>query len=325
MDPIGHGYVRRIGETAIAWWELGVGDPLILIHGVGDSHRTWRRVAPILAKRYRLIMPDLPGHGLSGRPDAPYTIPWFSSTMHAWLDTLGISRAPMVGHSYGGGVAQWMLLDRNERVERLALIASGGLGRDVGMGLRLTTMPVLGAALTPSFMSLGTMLMMRYGMGGRAVMEREEIDRLVWMNRMPGTGMAFHRTLAACISPFGQGEVPTLPPIAFFWGESDAVIPVRHAHEAMARLDGASLVTYPGAGHCPHLDDADRFTRDLLEFLDAPARTPVQLPTSEEDAARGLRESARASIESVVQRVGDRIRRASAGVGALAGRRDEAA
>src|SRR5258706_10820684 len=251
MDPIGHGYVRRVGETSIAWWELGVGDPLILIHGVGDSHRTWRRVAPILAKRYRLIMPDLPGHGLSGRPDAPYTIPWFSSTMHAWLDTLGISRAPMVGHSYGGGVAQWMLLDRNERVERLALIASGGLGRDVGMGLRLTTMPVLGAALTPSFMSLGTMLMMRYGMGGRAVMEREEIDRLVWMNRMPGTGMAFHRTLAACISPFGQtmqtrhriGEVPTLPPIAFLWGESDAGIPVRHAHESWARVRGASQVS----------------------------------------------------------------------------------
>src|SRR5689334_2508018 len=118
---------------SIAWTELGSGPPVVLLHGLGDSHRTWRRVAPRLAREYRVLMPDLPGHGLSGRPDAPYTLGWYAETIAAWLDALGLERAHVVGHSFGGGVAQWLILDHRARIDRLALVAAGGLGPEVGV------------------------------------------------------------------------------------------------------------------------------------------------------------------------------------------------
>ena len=80
MEMIGTPHITPANGTTIAWSEAGdvTARPLILLHGLGDSHRTWRRVAPILAERYRVLMPDLPGHGLSGRPDATYTLDWYA-------------------------------------------------------------------------------------------------------------------------------------------------------------------------------------------------------------------------------------------------------
>jgi pimeloyl-ACP methyl ester carboxylesterase len=71
MEMIGQAHQTTVMDTMIAWGELGAGEPLVLLHGITDSHRTWRRVAPLLAARYRVPMPDLPGHGYSARPDAP--------------------------------------------------------------------------------------------------------------------------------------------------------------------------------------------------------------------------------------------------------------
>ena len=74
MEMIGQAHVSDGGGTPISWTEMGAGDPLLLVHGFQESNRTWRRVAPRLAESFHVLMPDLPGHGLSGRPDAPYTL-----------------------------------------------------------------------------------------------------------------------------------------------------------------------------------------------------------------------------------------------------------
>src|SRR6185437_16400164 len=128
---LGHPRTAVVDGISLAWTEVGRGDPLVLLHGIGDSHRTWRRVAPRLAEHYRVLLLDLPGHGLSARPDAPYTLDWYADMVHGWLDAVGVDRTPIVGHSFGGGVAQWMVLSRRARIDRLALVAPGGLGRSV--------------------------------------------------------------------------------------------------------------------------------------------------------------------------------------------------
>ena len=167
----------------------------------------------------------MPGHGLSDRPDAPYTLDWYAAMMHGWLDAIGVGTTSLIGHSYGGGVAQWMVLARRSRIERVALVAPGGLGRSVNFGLRVALFPVLGRLLTQPLMHAGTHVLMRIGIGGPVRLEPEEIALSAARNRAPGTGRAFHRTVAGCMDLAGQRvqtwerihEVDSLPLLALFW------------------------------------------------------------------------------------------------------------
>ena len=322
MEMIGKARTVAVQRSTLAWSELGEGEPLVLLHGLGDSHRTWRRVAPALAQRFRVLMPDLPGHGLSGRPDAPYTLDWYAHALAEWMDAIGLERAHIVGHSYGGGVAQWLLLDHRARVERLALVAAGGLGREVGVGLRLATVPVLGPALTPLLMRLGTGSMMRLAPKLFGNPEPEEIEKLVWMNLAPGSARAFRRTVNACIDVFGQhmqtfdriNEITSLPPLALFWGDDDRIIPLRHGERARDRLENTALHVFAGCGHYPHLIDPERFARELSTFLGngetpaarlRPTRALVRRPHPLRVALRRIVHDAVARARRAIRRLGE--------------------
>ena len=288
MDTIGQAHETRIQGTSIVWGEMGAGPPLVLLHGLMDSHRTWRRCVPPLADRFRCLMPDLPGHGLSGRPDAPYTLSWFSTLLASWMEEIGVPRAHLCGHSYGGGIAQWMILEQRERVERLALVSAGGLGRSVAAGMRFASFPLLGRTLTPLALRhiMPRLLPRASGLLGNP--EPEEIERFLEMQRIPGTERAFQRSLEGVINFFGQymqtiqrsGEVGDIPPVALFWGARDPIIPIRHARAVTRGSEGITLTSYPRTGHYPHLEEPERFARDLAAFLTDPHRPPSKLFTA---------------------------------------------
>ena len=117
-----HGY-RRAFRIA------GEGPPLLLIHGIGDSSRTWEQIIPLLAREHLVIAPDLLGHGGSDKPRADYSVAAYANGMRDLLAVLDIDKVTLVGHSLGGGVAMQFAYQYPERVERLALVSSGGLGR----------------------------------------------------------------------------------------------------------------------------------------------------------------------------------------------------
>lgn len=269
----------------IAWTEIGKGPPLVLLHGLADSHRTWRLVAPILAKRFRVLMVDLPGHGFSDRPDASYTLSWYADTIASWMDAVDLPRAHMCGHSYGGGVAQWMLIDHRDRIERLALVAAGGLGSEVGAALRLAALPLVGPLLESPLYGPVTKLFTRWTFPAFARDDARELERLARMNGAPRTGRAFRRTLAGCIGLEGQrvqtwdhiSNIPTLPQLALFWGSRDPIIPIHHAHHAVRRLANVTVTVYPSCGHLVHLEAPERFAEDVVSFLEDRKRAPARL------------------------------------------------
>ena len=254
------------------------GPPVVLLHGICDSHLTWSKVAPALARRRRVIVIDLPGHGLSARPNASYGLAWNAEVIGAALDALDLFEVDLVGHSYGGGVAQWMLLTHRARVRRLMLVAPGGLGRDVSLELRLGSLGLYRRGVLERFgqplFGVGT----RIGLGlAGGHFERDETSEIAWMNSKPGTARAVSRTIADVIDLRGQSrhfldrahEVGELPPMTIAWGDRDRVLPFAHALEAAPRIEGATLLRYEGVGHFPHREIADRFVRDLESFLDA--------------------------------------------------------
>lgn len=286
MWMIGAPHLTTVNDTTIAWSEIGHGPPLVLLHGLADSHRSWRRIVPVLAKRFHVYLVDLPGHGLSARPEAPYTLRWYAETIAEWMDAVGIDRAHFCGHSYGGGVAQWLLLEHRHRVDRLALVAPGGFGREVAAALRLATLPILAPLLESSLFGMMTRVFVRRACRSFAFCSPREIEKLTQMNTAPNSGLAFRRTLAGCIG-FGGQEVliwqyldrlESLPPLALFWGDGDDIIPVCHAHEAARRLGNVVLTIYAGCGHSPQIEIPVQFGNDLAAFLER--RLPAQIVKS---------------------------------------------
>ena len=287
----------RIDGVPLHWVEMGpsMGDgrgatPVVLLHGLYDSHRTWKHVDEALARDRRVLMPDLPGHGLSGRPDASYALAWYARVVARWIAALGLEQADVVGHSFGGGVAQMLLLECPERIRRLVLVASGGLGREIRPVLRLASVPVVVEAFGQPFMGFGTRLALRAGSG----FSKEDIQELAVMNAKPGSARAFARTVRDIIDWRGQRrgffervhEVTELPPFAVFWGDRDKIIPIGHGRTFVELLDGVEFVTFEGCGHYLHREQPDVFARALRAFLDAARVPPAKLRTRAAAAAK---------------------------------------
>jgi pimeloyl-ACP methyl ester carboxylesterase len=209
----------------------------------------------MLARNRRVLLLDLPGHGLSERPDASYALEWHARIVGAWLEALGLSNVDLVGHSFGGGVALWMmLLEHRARVRSLALVAAGGLGREVSLALRLASLPYVVEHFGQPFMARGTRFALNSAGGAY---EANEIARLSSMNALPGTARAFARSVQDVIDWRGQHrnlrdrgrELAAFPPVGLFWGERDNVIPIAHALGTTSLLGDAHVTRFPGCGH----------------------------------------------------------------------------
>lgn len=129
---IEHKSIEIHGER-LAYYDEGQGEVLLLIHGMAGSSQTWREILPRLAKNYRVIAPDLLGHGQSAKPRTDYSLGAFAVGLRDLLDELEVDSATIVGQSLGGGIAMQFLYQHPDYCQRLILISSGGLGQDVGL------------------------------------------------------------------------------------------------------------------------------------------------------------------------------------------------
>src|SRR2546426_9024727 len=125
----------------VSYRRAGWGPVIVLIHGITGSSVTWEDVIEPLSERFTVVAPDLLGHGESAKPRGDYSLGAYASGIRDLLVALGHQRATVVGHSLGGGVAMQMAYQFPERCERLVLVSSGGLGRDVHMLLRAASLP----------------------------------------------------------------------------------------------------------------------------------------------------------------------------------------
>jgi pimeloyl-ACP methyl ester carboxylesterase len=257
----------------------GSGPPLVLIHGMVNSSRHWGEVALRLADEHTVIAPDLIGHGDSATPRGDYSLGAHAAAIRDLLTAIGVDSATVVGHSLGGGVAMQYFWQFPHRVERLALVSSGGLGREVSPLLRTAAVPGVSAALrlaaNPRVLSridrLADSLESRGP--GRGVYLRAVARALRPLER-PGARRAFLETLRSVIDVHGQrvsavdrlyllGPVPTL----IVWGERDHTIPLAHGRAAHEAIPNSRFATLPRAAHFPHLEDPEGLARVLREFI----------------------------------------------------------
>ena len=134
----------EVGGLPTRYLEAGAGEPLVLLHALGESASDWRWVLPALARTHRVYAPDLPGFGGSAKPQTDYSPAFFGRFAAGLLDALGLERAAVLGNSLGGLTALRLALSEPARVGSLILVDSAGLGRSATYALRSLTAPGYG-------------------------------------------------------------------------------------------------------------------------------------------------------------------------------------
>jgi pimeloyl-ACP methyl ester carboxylesterase len=265
----------------LSYRTAGAGPVMVLVHGMARGSDSWEAVIASLAEHHTVVAPDLLGHGASAKPQTDYSIGAHACTLRDLLGALGHERASFVGHSLGGGVAMQFAYQFPERCERLVLVSSGGLGREVHPILRALALPgaelvlplvggkTVRSAVTGVAHALGHLgLHLSPGM-------HEVCAALISLGDEEGR-RAFLHTLRAVIGPAGQRVSATnrlylaaALPTLVVWGARDPIIPVSHAHVAHAAIAGSRLELFPDAGHFPHCDDPRRFVETVRQFVES--------------------------------------------------------
>lgn len=273
-----HGTLAVRGGT-ISYRRAGEGPVVVLIHGLASYSGTWDQVVPLLAEHVTVIAPDLPGHGGSTNAGGDYSLGAHATSIRDLMSGLDIPRATFVGHSFGGGVAMQAAYQFPERCERLVLVDSGGLGREVALGLRALSLPgaelALAIGCAPQVYAAGR----KIGdwlekVGVRPTESARQLGHS-YASLAPGVARTtLVRTLRSVIDARGQSvsaaarlalavDIPTL----IVWGSNDRIIPVAHAYDTHLAIYGSALEIFPKAGHFPHAQDPERFAEILCAFI----------------------------------------------------------
>lgn len=257
----------------------GSGPGLVLLHGVTCCSETWEEIIAPLSRHFTVIAPDLLGHGRSAKPATEYSPGAYAAFVRDLLIGLEQTRVTVVGHSLGGGVAMQFSYLFPEMIERMVLVSSGGLGRELHGILRMAALPgadvvlpVIASARLRGIVDRGLGFLGKLGL--RAGTDAREMWRGFGTFVDADTRRAFFHTMRTVIDVGGQRAVATdrlylasHMPTLIVWGEKDPILPVAHAKTAHQHIEGSRLEVFADAGHFPYLDNPLRFVSVLTDFI----------------------------------------------------------
>jgi pimeloyl-ACP methyl ester carboxylesterase len=237
--------------------------PVLLLHGYTDSSRSFEGVLAHLPGSVHALALTLRGHGDADRPLEGYRPCDFAADLAAFMETLGLGPAMVVGHSMGGYVAQRFALDYPERTLGLVLIGSSTTvrGNPRVVDLWATAVSKLVDPIDPDFVADFQRSTLARPVAQRfldAVVEESlKVPARVWKAALQGLFIADH-----------SGELRGIrAPTLIVWGDRDEFFR-RHDQDALAAaIAGAELLVYQGAGHAPHWEEPERFAIDLAAFV----------------------------------------------------------
>jgi pimeloyl-ACP methyl ester carboxylesterase len=258
----------RNGDVRLAWEELGEGDPVLLVQGLGYTREGWGPTPALLAERFRVITFDNRGMGASDIAPPPYSIEELAADAVAVVDAAGLARVHVVGVSLGGFIAQELALRYPDRVDRLVL------GCTSPGGPSAFPMPERTVRAFEQFTALpreeGLMMMVKNAIADGNVEARPELVDEVYRYRLANppdpaawqaqalVGMAFDAH-----SRLGGVRAPTL----VVTGTEDVVVDPRNSELLATAIPGAQLRTIEGAGHLVFWEESEQFADAVAAFL----------------------------------------------------------
>jgi pimeloyl-ACP methyl ester carboxylesterase len=248
--------LERRELDGLVYWSGGSGaKTIVLLHGVNDHAGGWAAVVPALVKKYRVIIPDLPGHGDSGPREGPLAMSMILRSVEQIIEREKVQCFTLVGNSFGGWIAVLYALAHPDRVEHLVLESGGGLARPPAVPLfatdRGTAMKILRAVWGPDY-----------------PIPDWAIDTLI----ARATSSPLLR-LTEVMDYFVEGRLHEVQvPTTLVWGEHDGVVPLSYAEAMQDGIRGSKLKIVKGAAHIPHLQQPERFLECLTETSSPSAR-----------------------------------------------------
>ena len=254
--------------------EAGAGRPLLLFHGLGASVATWRDNIGPLARSFRVVAVDLPGHGDSEKPNIDYHPAAMVRFIASFAEATGLDRPAVIGNSVGGALGLMTALKHPDLVSGLVLVDSASLGRDVSLYIRLVSVPLLGEVLESSKIG-GSRFMLKHVFHDPSFATPELVDELYRSHRMRGAKEAVVRVIRRTVSLLGVRDeyvltdrLESLPiPTMVVWGANDRIFPVSQAYHSSASSPRTTLHVFDDCGHWPHMEKADAFNAAVVNFL----------------------------------------------------------
>ena len=265
---------RVLNGARVNYVEMGEGPPVILIHGLSGCWQNWLENIPHLARNHHVVALDLAGFGESELPNEEISIPGYGRFVDAFLGSIGIERAALVGNSMGGFIAAETAISHPSRVDKLVLVSAAGLARVGNRQLyALERAARLFHPVTAAFLARREHLVRRPGLRRRmlygVVQYPERIAPELAYEVASGAGKpGFLDALDAIMDYDFRDRLPEVStPTLIVWGRNDRIVPVDGADEYERLIPNARKVILEDTGHVPMLERPARFNQLLEEFL----------------------------------------------------------
>ena len=249
----------KLNKLDISYLTSGQGDPMIIVHGGGGSSRVWLQNAMELSKHYTVYVPDLPGFGLSQSMSDKFDLSEYVTFVEDFSHNLGLKRFHLVGHSLGGGIALHYALKYPDRINRLVLISSLCLGKEIALWARFLTYlicPIGEAALSilKAVKWLGRLFYVPFEFANPLFQVKIGMGKSI---------MTLKGQTTVLLSQLSELLVPTL----LVWGTKDSIVPVSHAYAAAQLIPDCQLHVFKSCGHSVYRQKVQEFSQLLEKFL----------------------------------------------------------
>ncbi|MBD2730890.1 alpha/beta fold hydrolase [Nostoc sp. FACHB-892] len=264
----------KVGSVNTRYWQLGEeGSEIVLLHGGGGYIELWKYNIFELAKHHRVYAFDMVGAGRTDKPDAKYTFDFMAKFTHSLMEALNIPHANLIGASAGGGVALTFALKFPNRVDKLVIVGSAGLGKEVSWLLRLPTIPLLGELLGSPSRS-GLAMLCKQAVYDPKLITNEVVEEFYQMATIKRAKEAMLSVGRENFNVWGQFYQPIVEklntitaPTLIIWGRQDKMVPVSHAYNAAKNLTRARLEIIESCGHWSPIEHPQKFNQLVLDFL----------------------------------------------------------
>ena len=293
-----YAHVAEIDGVRVHYQETGPRDApaIMLIHGFTAFNLVWSEVLlPIAAAGFRVIAPDLLGHGFTEKPkDGEYTIESQARLIVSLMDHLGIAHAVLVGNSYGGAIAAVCALDHPSRVEKLVLV--GAVINDEPKKkflLRLASAPLIGDVVTPLLMDSRLIVRRRlkkiYSEFAHLLFDEDRLQARHLPMKAARTQRAILRTLRRWKADRVEREAPSITQATLIiWGEHDSDTPLKFGKRLNNLIPDSRLIVFRQCGHLPQEEYPTEFTKLVTDFCTDPGSNGLVLVDKEDETVLAL-------------------------------------